>query len=103
MGFLYLAVLPSAVSSSIAFTAMAKGNVSAAICNSAGSNVFGLMLTPLLAMILMQHLPSLIRSAHFGTSCSNFCCRSSRASSPVLGSRASSSVTRSGCTSTTSW
>ena len=54
MGFLYLAVLPSAVSSSIAFTAMARGNVPAAICNSAGSNVFGLMLTPLLAMILMQ-------------------------------------------------
>lgn len=53
-GFLYLAVLPSAVSSSIAFTAMAKGNVPAAICNSAGSNVFGLMLTPLLAGLLMN-------------------------------------------------
>lgn len=54
LGFVYLAVLPSAVSSSIAFTAMAKGNVPAAVCNSAGSNVFGLMLTPLLVMLLMK-------------------------------------------------
>ncbi|GGD37307.1 bile acid:sodium symporter family protein [Aureimonas glaciei] len=54
LGFVYLAVLPSAVSSSIAFTAMARGNVPAAICNSAGSNVFGLLLTPLLVMGLMQ-------------------------------------------------
>lgn len=54
LGFLYLAVLPSAVSSSIAFTAMARGNVPAAICNSAGSNVFGLMLTPVLVMLLLK-------------------------------------------------
>lgn len=53
LGFLYLAVLPSAVSSSIAFTALAKGNVPAAICNSAGSNVFGLLLTPLLLTVLV--------------------------------------------------
>ncbi|MFB9224559.1 bile acid:sodium symporter family protein [Paracoccus cavernae] len=51
-GFLYLGVLPSAVSSSIAFTAMARGNVPAAVCNSAGSNVFGLLLTPLLMSLL---------------------------------------------------
>ena len=54
LGFLYLAVLPSAVSSSIALTAMARGNVPAAICNSAGSNVFGLMLTPVLVMLLLK-------------------------------------------------
>ena len=54
LGFLYLAALPSAVSSSIAFTAMARGNVPAAICASAGSNVFGLMLTPLLVAVLMK-------------------------------------------------
>lgn len=53
LGFLYLAVLPSAVSSSIAFTALARGNVPAAICNSAGSNVFGLLLTPLLLGVLL--------------------------------------------------
>ncbi|MDP1599098.1 bile acid:sodium symporter family protein [Phenylobacterium sp.] len=48
LGFIYLGVLPSAVSSSIAFTAMARGNVPGAICSAAASNVFGLLLTPLL-------------------------------------------------------
>jgi len=48
LGFLYLGVLPSAVSSSIAFTAMARGNVPAAVCSAAASNVFGMMLTPFL-------------------------------------------------------
>ena len=37
LGFLYLAALPSAVSSSIAFTAIARGNVPAAVCSSASS------------------------------------------------------------------
>lgn len=54
LGFLYLAALPSAVSSSIAFTAMAKGNVPAAICSSAASNVFGLLLTPVLLSLLTR-------------------------------------------------
>jgi sodium/bile acid cotransporter 7 len=55
LGFLYLGVLPSAISSSIAYTAMARGNVSAAVCNSAGSNVFGLLLTPLLMTWFIGH------------------------------------------------
>src|SRR5699024_10642504 len=50
LGFVYLGVLPSAVSSSIAYTAMARGNVPAAVCSAAASNVLGLMLTPLLLM-----------------------------------------------------
>jgi sodium/bile acid cotransporter 7 len=54
LGFLYLGVLPSAVSSSIAFTAMAKGNVPAAICSAAASNVFGMMLTPFLLLMLVS-------------------------------------------------
>ncbi|MEZ0170968.1 bile acid:sodium symporter family protein [Microvirga sp. TS319] len=54
LGFLYLAALPSAVSSSIAFTAMARGNVPAAICSSAASNVFGLLLTPILLSLLTR-------------------------------------------------
>jgi len=54
LGFLYLGVLPSAVSSSIAFTAMARGNVPAAICSAAASNVFGMMLTPFLLMLLVR-------------------------------------------------
>lgn len=54
LGFLYLGVLPSAVTSSIAFTAMARGNVPAAVCSAAASNVFGMMLTPLLLMLLVS-------------------------------------------------
>lgn len=54
LGFIYLAVLPSAVSSSIAFTAIARGNVAAAVCNSAGSNLFGLLLTPLLMTLFIS-------------------------------------------------
>lgn len=54
LGFLYLGVLPSAVSSSIAFTAMARGNVPAAVCSAAGSNVLGMMLTPFLLMLLVS-------------------------------------------------
>lgn len=53
LGFLYLAALPSAVSSSIAFTAIARGNIPAAVCNSAGSNVFGMMLTPVLLSLMI--------------------------------------------------
>ncbi|SDL23391.1 solute carrier family 10 (sodium/bile acid cotransporter), member 7 [Modicisalibacter muralis] len=54
LGFLYLGVLPSAVSSSIAFTAMARGNVPAAVCSAAASNVFGMMLTPFLLILLVS-------------------------------------------------
>lgn len=54
LGFLYLGVLPSAVSSSIAYTAMARGNVSAAVCSAAASNVFGMMFTPFLLMLLVS-------------------------------------------------
>lgn len=54
LGFLYLGVLPSAVSSSIAYTAMARGNVPAAVCSAAASNVFGMMLTPFLLLLLVS-------------------------------------------------
>ncbi|ASK35327.1 bile acid:sodium symporter family protein [Alloalcanivorax mobilis] len=54
LGFLYLGALPSAVSSSIAFTALARGNVPAAVCSAAASNVFGMMLTPFLLMLLVS-------------------------------------------------
>jgi sodium/bile acid cotransporter 7 len=53
-GFIYLGVLPSAVSSSIAFTAMARGNVPAAICSAAASNLLGLLLTPLLLSLVLK-------------------------------------------------
>lgn len=54
LGFLYLGALPSAVSSSIAFTAGAKGNVPAAVCSAAASSVFGMVLTPVIFTFLAK-------------------------------------------------
>lgn len=53
-GFLFLCVLPSTVQSSIAFTAMAKGNVAAAVCSASLSNLLGIFLTPVLVGLLMS-------------------------------------------------
>src|ERR1700751_2325178 len=53
-GFLYLSVLPSAVSTSVVLTAVANGNKSGDIFNSALSNILGVMFTPLLVRLLMQ-------------------------------------------------
>lgn len=52
-GLLFLALLPSTVQSSIAFTAIAGGNVPAAICSASASNLIGIALTPALAALLM--------------------------------------------------
>ncbi len=52
-GILYLCVLPSTVQSSIAFTSMARGNVSAAIVSASASNIFGMFLTPILVGLLL--------------------------------------------------
>ncbi|KQX20899.1 MULTISPECIES: bile acid:sodium symporter family protein [unclassified Sphingomonas] len=53
-GLLYLSLLPSTVQSSIAFTAMAGGNVPAAVCSASLSNITGIVLTPLLVGLLIQ-------------------------------------------------
>lgn len=52
-GILYLAVLPSTVQSSIAFTSIARGNVPAAVAAASASQVLGVFLTPLLVGLLM--------------------------------------------------
>ncbi len=52
-GLLFLACLPSTVQSSIAFTALARGNVAAAVCAASGSNLLGVIVTPLLAAALI--------------------------------------------------
>lgn len=54
MGFFYLAVLPSTVSSSVAMTAMARGNVAAAVLNASLSTLLGVVLTPLLASLVFS-------------------------------------------------
>ena len=49
-----LCLLPSTVQSSIAFTSIARGNVAAALCAATASNLFGILLTPLLAGLLLS-------------------------------------------------
>jgi solute carrier family 10 (sodium/bile acid cotransporter), member 7 len=46
-GLFFLCALPSTVSSSVALTAVAKGNVPAAVFNATLSSLFGVFLTPL--------------------------------------------------------
>jgi sodium/bile acid cotransporter 7 len=53
-GLILLCTLPSTVQSSIAFTSIARGNVSAALCAATGSNLLGMILTPLLAGLLLR-------------------------------------------------
>ncbi|MET1757055.1 bile acid:sodium symporter family protein [Novosphingobium sp. RD2P27] len=53
-GVLFLTLVPSTVQSSIAFTAMARGNVAAAVCSASLSNVLGIAATPLLAALFIH-------------------------------------------------
>lgn len=52
-GLLFLTLLPSTVQSSIAFTAIARGNVAAAVCSASFSNLIGIFVTPLLVALTM--------------------------------------------------
>lgn len=52
-GVVFLAILPSTVQSSIAFTSIARGNVPAAVCSASASNLLGIVLTPILAGFLL--------------------------------------------------
>ncbi len=52
-GVLYLCVLPSTVQSSIALTAMARGNVPAAVCSASASTLLGVLITPVLVNLLV--------------------------------------------------
>jgi sodium/bile acid cotransporter 7 len=52
-GMLFLCALPSTVQSSIAYTAMARGNVAGAVAAAAFSNLLGVFLTPLLVAAML--------------------------------------------------
>jgi len=53
LGFFYLCALPSTVSSSVALTAAARGNVAGALFNATLSSLLGVFLTPLwIALVL---------------------------------------------------
>lgn len=54
LGLLYIGILPSTVQSSIAFTALAKGNVAASVCAASVSNLLGVIVTPLLATFVLH-------------------------------------------------
>lgn len=60
LGFFYLCALPSTVSSSVAMTAAARGNVAVAVFNATISSLIGIFLTPFWMSLLMhstaQHL-----------------------------------------------
>ncbi|MFW0758534.1 bile acid:sodium symporter family protein [Pseudomonas sp. H11T01] len=53
LGFLYLCALPSTISSSVALTGSAGGNVPAAILNASLSSVLGIFITPLLVSFVV--------------------------------------------------
>lgn len=54
LGFLYLCALPATVQSAIAFTSMAGGNVSAAVCSASASSILGIFLSPVLVGMMIQ-------------------------------------------------
>jgi sodium/bile acid cotransporter 7 len=56
-GLLFLCMLPSTVQSSIALTALGRGNVPAAVCAASASNFLGIFITPLLvsAFVVQGH------------------------------------------------
>ena len=55
LAFLFLAALPSTVSSSVVMVNIAKGNVPAAIFNASISGLIGIVITPLWMGLFMQH------------------------------------------------
>jgi sodium/bile acid cotransporter 7 len=54
LGFLFLCVLPSTVSSSVVMTALAGGNTAGAIFNAVASSLIGVFVTPLWVAWLMK-------------------------------------------------
>jgi sodium/bile acid cotransporter 7 len=54
LGFLFLAVLPTTVSTAIVFTALAGGNTAGALVNATVSNLLGVVVTPLWVGLLLE-------------------------------------------------
>lgn len=54
LGVLFLCTLPSTVQSSIAFTSIARGNVSAAVCAASASSLLGIFITPLWVSAMLE-------------------------------------------------
>jgi len=58
IGFFYVAALPSTVSSAVAMTSMAHGNVPAAIFNATLSSLLGVFITPALMVWYLSNSPA---------------------------------------------
>ncbi|GEN12862.1 solute carrier family 10 (sodium/bile acid cotransporter), member 7 [Myxococcus fulvus] len=54
LGFLFLCAVPSTISSSVAMTGVARGNVAGAIFDASLSSLLGIVLTPLIVGLLAQ-------------------------------------------------
>lgn len=54
IGFLFLAVLPTTISSAVVLTSLARGNAAGALVNTTLSNFVGVVITPLWLGVLMQ-------------------------------------------------
>ncbi|MEO8934945.1 MAG: bile acid:sodium symporter [Xanthomarina sp.] len=55
LSFLFLAALPSTVSSSVVMVSIAKGNIPAAIFNASISGLIGIIITPLWMSLFLEH------------------------------------------------
>jgi len=56
LGILFLCCLPATVQSAIAFTAMARGNMPAAVCSASASTMLGIFITPVLVgLVVLPH------------------------------------------------
>ena len=64
-GVVYLACLPSTIQSQIGMTAIARGNLAAAVCGASVSNLLGMVLTPLAAGMLLHAQGSGLSAASF--------------------------------------
>jgi sodium/bile acid cotransporter 7 len=64
-GVVYLACLPSTIQSQIGMTAIARGNVAAAVCGASVSNLLGMFVTPLAAGMLLQAQGNGLTAASF--------------------------------------
>ncbi len=53
VGVLFLCVLPATVQSAIAFTAVAGGNMAAAVCSASASTLLGIFITPVLVSLVL--------------------------------------------------
>src|SRR5690625_3575025 len=64
LAFLFMAALPSTVSSSVVMVSIAKGNLPAAIFNASISGIIGIILTPLWMMPFIQQVDAAYEGHH---------------------------------------